>query len=166
MAYSFNKINSGVKSFGVHKGALYASEYIMSKKTLTTFCNTNKCENSFFPVKNGKVNTQGNLLMLNKANNLKYYAKNNVKNGNLYINLITKLNLQDVPVICNNTSPNLYSSPVSLSKTSTVPYYINYQVDPSGNLFGNTTCGKNRFLSYLVYNPPYTTTDPEFINNL
>jgi hypothetical protein len=71
MAYSFNKINSGVKSFGVHKGALYASEYIMSKKTLTTFCNTNKCENSFFPVKNGKVNTQGNLLMLNKANNLK-----------------------------------------------------------------------------------------------
>lgn len=165
MAYSFTN-NSGIKTFGVHKEPLQAGEYILSKKSLTTFCGANKCNTSYGITKNGKVDTQSNLLMLNRANNIKYYTPNNVKNGNLYINLITKLNVKNVPVICNNTSPNLYESPVSLSKTSTNPPYINYQVDPSGNLFGNTTCGLNRYLSYLIYNPPYTTENPEFIGNL
>jgi hypothetical protein len=165
MAYSF-KTNSGITTYGVNKEPLYASEYIVNKKALTTFCGTNKCNTSFVPVKNGKVDTQNNLLMLNKANNLHYYAVNNIKNGNLNINLFTKLNLQNVPVICNNKSPNLYKYPVTITTTSSNPPYINYHVDPSGNLFGNTTCGKNRFLIYLVNNPPYTTSNPEFINHL
>lgn len=164
MSYS-SKTNSGLTTFGVHKEPLLAGEYIQSKKALTTFCGANKCNTSFGQVKNSKVNSQSNLLMLNRANNLNYYSTNNVKNGNLYINLITKLNLKGVPVICKGTSPNLYSSPVSLDKTNIYPY-IFYQIDPSGNLFGNTTCGTSRYLNYLVYNKPYITTNPGHIGNL
>ena len=33
-------------------------------------------------------------------------------------------------------------------------FYARYIIDPSGQLFGNTSCGVNNFLNYLVYNPP------------
>ena len=29
--------------------------------------------------------------------------------------------------------------------------FLQYNVDPSGNLFGNTVCGINNFLNYVVY---------------
>jgi len=68
--------------------------------------------------------------------------------------LITKLNLMDVNVV----------QPVDMSMNS-IPY-LYYNIDPSGQLFGNTVCGINNFLNYLEYNPPYTTTNVEEINNL
>jgi hypothetical protein len=159
------KSNLGIKTFGVHKEPLYAGEYINAKKARASFCGANKCNNSIVPTQNGKLNTQGNLLMLNRANNLNYYAPNNVKNGNLYISLITKLDLEGVPVICRSSPPNMYVSPASLDKLTSYPY-IFYHIDPSGNLFGNTNCRAKRFLNYLIYNPPYTISNPGFVNHL
>ena len=59
-----------------------------------------------------------------------------------------KLNLSDVPIIID-TSGNY---PAYLDVTS-IPY-LDYTIDPSGNLFGNTICGTNNFQNYLQLNPP------------
>jgi hypothetical protein len=75
--------------------------------------------------------------------------------------LVTKLNLTGVPVIQNNNNGDV---PTNLDKTS-IPY-LDYTIDPSGNLFVNTICGANNFQNYLQFNSPYTTKNPGHINNL
>ena len=61
-----------------------------------------------------------------------------------------------------DTSGNNYPTNLSLL---TIPY-LEYTIDPSGNLFGNTVCGTDNFQNYLVFNPPYTTANPTHINRL
>lgn len=143
-------------SFAQFKEPLEAGEYITDKKTKYTFCNPNICH----PNKN--IGSQSNFLNLRRANKLAYYScVNSIDKTQLYINLITKLDLTDVPVIAD-LSGNTY--PVNIQPTITP--FLKYNIDPSGNLFGNTICGINNFENYLTYNPPYKTTNPTFINNL
>jgi glycogen synthase len=66
----------------------------------------------------------------------------------LNINLITKLDLKGVPVIANFVT-NLVPTTI---ENDAIPY-LDYNIDPSGNLFGNTICGVNNFVHYMVYNP-------------
>jgi len=143
MAHSF-KTNSGKTSFGVFKEPQEASEYIKNKKAKYMFCDPNLC------LPRIPVATQSNLLLLKKANYLKYKQCSDFNKSNLGMNLITKLDLTDVPVIQKNSSP--FNSPTDIS-ANLIPY-INYVIDPSGNLFGNTVCGINNYLNYIVYNPP------------
>jgi hypothetical protein len=155
MAHSF-KSSSGKSAFGVFSEPQNAGDYIYNKKAKTTFCRANKC------VPSKTVNTQGNLLLLNRSNRLKYYAcVNSINKANLNINLITKLDLLDVPVIKNVDSNNI---PIPIISTE-IPY-LDYVIDPSGALFGNTICGVNNYVKYLVYNPPYKTDSPGHIDNL
>lgn len=143
-------------TFGVFKEPKNASDYIINKKTQYTFCNPNICH----PNKN--IGSQSNFLILKQANRLKYYpCLNTINKSQLYINLITKLDLTDVPVI-EDLSGNTY--PVNIDPTVTA--FLKYNIDPSGNLFGNTQCGINNFENYLRYNPPYKTSNPTYINNL
>ena len=144
----------GKNTFGTFKESQDAGEYILNKKTTASFCNPNVC------VPNRALLTQSNRLLLRKANNI-YFGTNqdHYNRSNLNINLVTKLNLSDVPVIID-TSGNY---PVQLDVTS-IPY-LDYTIDPSGNLFGDTICGTNNFQNYLQFNPPtYKTT--RFNNNL
>jgi len=149
MAHSF-KINSGKNTFGVFKESQDAGDYIKNKIANTVFCKPNLC----YPTK--PVNTQGNYLLLTKSKQLNYISPlDNFNHANLNINLITKLDLKNVPVIQENLigPPITINSPTTISPT-VVPY-LNYTIDPSGNLFGNTTCGINNYENYLVYNVPY-----------
>jgi len=92
---------------------------------------------------------------------LSFYL-NNVPNtsynkSNLASNLVTKLDLQNydstfVPVIEKNGNPSTVPTEIIITP-STVPY-LDYTIDPCGNLFGNTPCGLNNYRQYLVYNPP------------
>jgi hypothetical protein len=143
MAHSF-KTNNGVKTFGVFKESQSSSDYIVNKKAKTVYCNPNIC----IPIKN--VGSQSNLNMLRLSNYLKYYrCKNSFNKRNLNVNLITQLNLMDVPVLQNNIT---LACPTTMTETSNVidrdPPYI-YTIDPSGNLFGNTTCGINNYVGYM-----------------
>ena len=63
----------------------------------------------------------------------------------LNINLITKLDLTNVPVIQNFINNDI---PTTIVLTS-IPY-LEYNIDPSGNLFGNTICGINNYEKYRV----------------
>jgi hypothetical protein len=116
MARPFRNSSSANKAFGVFLESKDAGDYIYKKKLETAY----------------KICDCPHQTVIN--------------NGNLNINLISKLDLTNVPVIQNFSTGDV---PTTIS-TSSVPF-LDYNIDPSGNLFGNTTCGINNFEKYLVY---------------
>ena len=147
----------GKNTFGVLKEPQDAGQYILNKTATTSFCAPNVC------VPSKALASQSSRLILRRAN--KFYfsrCQDPYNTANLNINLVTKLNLSGVPVIQQSGSP--FSVPTSLVVPTTP--YLNYTIDPSGNLFGNTVCGTDNFQNYLVFNPPYTTANPGHINRL
>ena len=145
----------GKNTFGVLKQSQDAGQYILNKTASTSFCSPNVC------VPNRAGLSQSSRLILRKANKI-YFSRcqDPYNTANLNINLVTVLDLSGVPVIID-TSGNY---PTQLDITS-IPY-LDYTIDPSGNLFGNTVCGTNNFQNYLLFNPPYTTANPSHINRL
>jgi len=141
MRHSFYT-NTAKPAFGVFKESQNAGDYIYNKKAKTTFCSGNIC------VPSRAVDTQSNLLLLKRSNRLNYYACSNYNTANLNINLLTTLNLSNVPVIQSNVSP--YETPTAITTASTP--YLDYIIDPSGNLFGNNTCGLLNYEKYLISN--------------
>lgn len=141
MSHSFKSI-SGNRTFGVISEPMDASEYTYNKKAKSTFCVANRC------VPAVKVGSQGKMLLFKRSNRIQVYPCTTINKANLYINLITKLDLKDVPVITDFSSNTV---PIALSSDD-VPF-LDYNIDPSGNLFGNTVCGINNFVQYMVYNP-------------
>lgn len=144
MAHSF-KTPMGKNTFGVFKEPQTSGDYILNKKSKTIFCKANDC------VPSKSVGSEGNLNLRARAIRLNYYnCQNTFNKKNLNVNLITKLDLSDVPVIQDNDTGDC---PTPLDKANPdAPYQ--YTIDPSGNLFGNTTCGINNWVNYMVYNPP------------
>ena len=146
----------GKNTFGVLKESQNAGEYTLKKRASYSFCPPNVC------VPSRTVATQGNRLLLRDSNRIYFSAcRNPYSIANLNINLVTQLDLSDVPIIQQN---NPYTIPAELD-VSAVPY-LAYTIDPSGNLFGNTICGTNNFQNYLQFTVPYTTTNPGHINSL
>ena len=146
----------GKNTFGVLKESQDAGQYTLNKTASTSFCIPNVC------VPSRTVASQSSRLILRRANKI-YFSRcqDPYNTANLNINLVTVLDLSGVPVIID-TSNNTYPTNLSLSA---IPY-LDYTIDPSGNLFGNTVCGTDNFQNYLVFNPPYTTANPGIINRL
>ena len=136
-----NKISAN-KDFLQFKEPTDASDYINKKKSRATYCIANKCAPSI------KVASQSDRLLFNASNQISMYpCANGFNPANLNINLITTLDLSGVSVIkdmSNNTIP-------SIINPSTTPY-LNYLIDPSGSLFGNSVCGINSFTKYMKLN--------------
>jgi hypothetical protein len=145
----------GKNTFGVLKESQDAGQYILNKTATTSFCSPNVC------VPSRTLASQSSRLILRKANKI-YFSRcqDPYNTANLNINLVTKLNLSGVPVIIDPSG----NYPTNLDITS-IPY-LDYTIDPSGNLFGNTVCGTDNFQNYLLFNPPYTTANPGHINRL
>jgi len=150
MAHSF-KTNSGNKAFGVFSEPLDSGHYTYNKKAKSVYCFANGCNTGI------KLGSQSNRLLFNMSTKFNAYPyANSINKTNLYINLITELDLKGVPVIAN-LSGNIV--PTTIDK-SVVPY-LTYNIDPSGNLFGNTVCGFNNYVNYMVCATPKTTSSIE-----
>ena len=80
----------------------------------------------------------------------------------LYSNLYSKVDLGENVLIIANMIGRTYPAPIS----ETLPAFLTYYVDLSGNLFGNTVCGINNYENYIVYNPPYTSNNAGDVNHL
>ena len=147
--------NNGKSTFAQFKEPINASQYTLIKKTKYTFCKPDYCH----PNKN--LYSQSNYMLLKQANNL---ATNDcdINHTQLYMNLITKLDLSENAIVATDLSGGSY--PVKID--TTVEPYLKYNIDPSGNLFGNTVCGINNFENYIVYNPPSNNDNPGNIDNL
>ena len=159
MARPFSNSSSANKAFGVFSGSQDAGNYIYNKKAKSTYCNAKFCTPSL------TVGSESNYLLFKRAKKLRVYpCLNSINKANLNINLITKLDLTGVPVI-QDFSGNTW--PSSINTMNTVPDpYLRYNIDPSGNLFGNTICGINNWEKYMVYDASYNTLNPGHINNL
>ena len=155
MARPFTNSSSANKAFGVFSESQSAGDYIYKKKTQATYCNANICTPSL------TVGSESNYLLFKRANKLRVYpCLNSINKANLNINLITKLDLTGFPVI-EDASGNF---PTTITTTTTP--YLQYNIDPSGNLFGNTICGINNWEKYMVYDASYNTLNPGHINHL
>jgi hypothetical protein len=134
------KSNSGRSAFGVFSEPLEAGVLTFNKKARATYCFTNNCPPRV------RVGSQSNLLLFRRSNRLSVYpCKNVINKANLNVNLITELDLKDVPVIADFNG----NTPVAITNNA-IPY-IDYNIDPCGNLFGNSVCGINNFVHYLKY---------------
>jgi hypothetical protein len=136
MSNRFN-YSSGKRTFGNFGKSQESSSYIdnLSSKTQTskqldciTF-NSAKTQGQYIKLKNTKISRPDKFFSFNKAN--------------LYVNLVTRLNLEDACVI--KTYDGTCPTDISLN---TIPY-LTYNIDPSGSLFGNSTCGLNNYTNYL-----------------
>lgn len=143
-------------TFAEFNEPLDASQYITNKKLKYSFCQPNLCH----PNKN--IGSQSNYQNLIKANTLAFYpCVNTIDKTQLYINLITKVNLNDnVPVISNLAG----NFPIAISPTPISN--VIYNIDASGVLFGNTICGITNYNNFIEYASPYSTSNPGNISNL
>lgn len=136
--------NSAKSSFAQVKESGDASDYIKTKKIKYTFRKPNICH----PNKN--IDSQSNLLLLRRANNLIFSPYSYFDKTQLFTNLYTKLDLSDLsgntPIISDLSGNNF---PVTID-TSVTPF-LTYNIDPSGVLFGNNLCGINNFINYVSY---------------
>ena len=150
MANSFKGF-SDKKAFGGFSESQEAGEYIYNKKAKTIFCIPNNCTPSV------NFGSEGDYLLFNRSNKLTFSpCLNSINRSNLYNNLITKLDLKDVPVVQNFYPQGNYTGvPSTIINSSNITPYLDYNIDPCGNLFGNTVCGINNFVKYMKYNSFY-----------
>jgi hypothetical protein len=123
--------------------------------TQDTTCTTSYCNTSI--TLNNKFKSGSDRLLYKKSYYLNTVPNTTYNKSNLSSNLVTKLDLQNydssvVPVIQNNGPPA--TVPTEIIITPSTVSYLDYTIDPCGNLFGNTPCGLNNYRQYLVYNPP------------
>jgi hypothetical protein len=46
------------------------------------------------------------------------------------------------------------NGPIPINQLNEIPFYINYTIDPYGQLFGNSQCGELNYTKYMVFYPP------------
>jgi hypothetical protein len=145
MVYS-NRLYSAKATFQSNKEPDDAGFYTTNKTASTIFCNTpSKCYRNKAPY----LYNFEQLYALKKAVNLRQNkCKPSFNSNDLNINLFTKLDLQNVCVV-NSSSTKQCTSSINPS----VLFFLNYTVDPSGVLFGNSECGISNYENYWVPNP-------------
>lgn len=143
MSRSFRPFNTymGKNTFGVLKEPRQAGDYTINKRAREWFCPPNTC------VRNKTGVTQSNHLLLKRAKAL--YVNDPYNPASLNMNLVTQLDLSNCSIIMEDSG---HVVPAKLSTTS-IPY-LDYTIDPSGVLFGNTICGATNFTEYLKYIDP------------
>jgi hypothetical protein len=128
---------SGKNTFGNFNNKFSSSDYIenISRKTQTSKrldCISFKRvrdQNQYLKLKNRNIERNNKYFTFNKAN--------------LNMNLVNRLNLENVCVIKNDNG----DCPTDLS-FNLIPL-LAYTIDPSGNLFGNSLCGLDNYTNYL-----------------
>ena len=143
MSRSFRPFNTymGKNTFGVLKEPIQAGDYTINRGALVGFCPPNIC------ARNRTGVTQSNYLLLKRAKAL--YVNDLYNPADLNMNLVTQLDLSGCSIILDN-SGNIVPAHLSILSTP----YLDYTIDPSGVLFGNTICGATNFTEYLKYIDP------------
>jgi hypothetical protein len=143
MSHSF-KSYPAKPSFAQFKEPTNSSDYITQKKIQNLF-KSYYTKNCYSKCKK-PINASDYIIQKNIQ--YSFYHPNEINKNQLYINLITKLQLNnDIPVIIDNTN-GISPSLIDLTQNPTTRYTI----DPDGILFGNNICTINNWENYVVYN--------------
>ena len=138
MAHAF-KVGSAGKAFKSIKEPTTSGTYINNKRAMNNYCGKNNCNKI-----NTNVGSQRNLLLFNSSR--RHANKQTIDNTQLYNNLITNLDLTDIPVIQNYHTGDV---PTTITCDS-VPFF-DYNIDPSSALFGNSVCSINNYVHFMKY---------------
>jgi hypothetical protein len=165
MAHAFQPI-PGKPSFGNITPTQYAGDYIKNKLARITYCRNLKNRNC------KKRYSQGDLLRYYQGQTLSRYGFCNgispLNYADLTAGLYTESDLQNVAII-SDVSGNL--TPTTIDPC-VCPFYSYYNIDPKGELFGNTFCGLNNFTSYMTLDnsnilpPPPTDLSVTLLSSL
>jgi len=132
--YNYTTAKNTFGNFGNNNSA---SDYIQNISTKTQTCKRIDClsfkrtqdQNQYLKLKNTKIQRNNKYFSFNKAN--------------LNMNLVNKLNLENVCIIKNNDG----NCPTDIS-LNTIPF-LTYTIDPSGHFLGNSLCGLDNYTNYL-----------------
>lgn len=165
MAHAFKTI-SAKPTFGTLRENLYQSDYINRKKGLAIFCNSPSVCYKIKSAPSYNIRNAFNIgrlsLSLNKCNKLA------INKSNLIIGQYTKENLTNIctvsnifpyskPAPCSSVepcNPCQNNEPIVVDPVATKPFYQTYQIDPLGELFGQTQCGELNYTHYMFLYPP------------
>jgi hypothetical protein len=148
---------SGKPTFGTLRQQLDQSDYITRKKGLKTFCNNKNICN--------KLPKSKSYDKINSFNWGKYTASvNNCINGipinksSLIMGQYSKLDLNGVcdisfNVPCNTIDCNRTCTGIPITSDGVTPFYAIYNIDPKGELFGNSQCGSLNYTHYTKFKP-------------
>lgn len=148
MAHAFKKIPAK-PTFGALKPNLYQSDYITNKKAKIAFCDVNNVSN----YNQLNLYNRGKYLNSLEVGNISSFDK-----SDLIFGLYSKMDLTNVCSVINGPPCNNIDSCIGCDEVTTIdissssPFYFTNTIDPVGELFGNTTCGTNNFINYMVYN--------------
>lgn len=159
MAHVFNSI-SAKPTFGTLQPNLYQSDYISRKKGLNSFCKSksNPCQRITQASSYDKINSfklgkyvnsldKWNIIPINKSNLIiSQYAKENLKGVCTVENIFP----YQQPAPCGSLIPCQNNNPVIINPSDV--FYQKYQIDPLGELFGNSQCGELNYTQYMVLN--------------
>jgi len=168
MAHAFAPIPAK-PAFGTLKENLYQSDYINRKKAKYTYCRTpTYCQKMTNVASYGKLYSYNLGRYSHSLDNCNVIP---VNKGNLIMGQYTKLNLQNVCTVSAGPPPSQPCSsdapcnpcqnndPVTIDPSSDT-FYLNYTIDPLGELFGASQCGELNYTRYMVFNPPTKPLNP------
>lgn len=141
MSRSFN-LNPGKAAFGSMKGTSNSGD-----NTINTHLKSFYCSNSC-PINITRVKNQSEYLLLQKARSLNNCSLP-ISNANLNINLITKINLDNLCVLKNNCTNVCNTDGIRFC----LPIYLAYSIYP----YNNNYCILNNNSENRVYYPPPST---------
>ena len=156
MAHAFKKIPAKA-TFGALKPDLYQSDYITNKKAKLAFCDIKYlCKNI------NKASSYNQLNLYNQGRYLKGLEVGAIwpfDKADLIFGLYSKMELKNVCTVIDGPPCDKIDScdgcsavtTIDASPLVTVPFYSTNTVDPVGELFGNSSCGTNNFVNYMVY---------------
>ena len=155
MAHAFKKIPAKA-TFGALKPDLYQSDYITNKKAKLAFCDIKYlCKN----IK--KASSYNQLNLYNQGRYLKGLEVGTIwpfDKADLIFGLYSKMELKNVCTViegppCDKIDSCAGCSAITkIDPSETNPFYFMHTIDPVGELFGNSSCGTNNFVNYMVYN--------------
>jgi hypothetical protein len=152
-------------TFGVLQNNYYASDYIQKKKIKTALASTIKNQSK-------KNLSQSQLLTLRNCelfNNI-VYNKNYLDKTDLIAGLYSKENLDGITTLCSvgtidpDTEFPICTKATTINIPSGNPFYYNYNIDPTGALFGNTECGIKNFTNFMQIEIPIISSNASLVN--
>lgn len=130
-------------AFGNFSKQVSYSEMMTNKRANALYCKCNQDDNPYV------VQSQSQLADIRRI------SRNNCSDGcetfpfnktNLEVNLITSLYTPNVVVLAKNETP---TTPAKLD-LSLSPIYAYYKLDPQNKLTGDTPCGIQKYVNYMI----------------
>jgi hypothetical protein len=136
-------------AFGTLQKNTYSSDYTkkIKLKNIVAYSIKNKT----------KRNIPQEEFLYSKNCELKYnilFNKSYLDKTNLIAGQYSKEDLEGVTTISSSNETSEPYIETNIVLTDNIPFYINYTIDPTGVLFGNTQCGLNNYVNFMKINIP------------